>query len=160
MIRNWTDLKIYVCINPSSPNGDQHQFSPKNIHTLSRDKVMRIYEMITKEKMLWSAIKCSLLILKGNVWRLVWRICTWILGLKGLLQAKGMQSLPLLWLSLFKLNVPGQPWLLHSPVSFSGPNSEQSLPPALGGGLVQERLRVWRPPPQVAEHWDHELHSE
>ena len=28
--------------NPLSPNGDQHQFSPNNIHTLSRDKVMRI----------------------------------------------------------------------------------------------------------------------
>ena len=26
----------------------------------------------------------SQLILKGNVWRSVWRICTWILGLKGL----------------------------------------------------------------------------
>ena len=23
--------------NPLSPNGDQHQFSPKDIHTLSRD---------------------------------------------------------------------------------------------------------------------------
>ena len=40
--------------------------------------------MITKEKMLWSAIKFSQLILKGNVWRSVWRICMWILGLKGL----------------------------------------------------------------------------
>ena len=39
-------------INPLSPNGEQHQFSPNNIHTLPRDKVMRIYEMITKEKML------------------------------------------------------------------------------------------------------------
>ena len=45
---------------------------------------MRIYEMITKEKMLWSAIKFSQLILKGNVWRSVWRICMWIMGLKGL----------------------------------------------------------------------------
>ena len=34
-------------LNPLSPNGDQHQFFPNNIHTLSRDKVMRIYEMIT-----------------------------------------------------------------------------------------------------------------
>ena len=40
--------------------------------------------MITKEKMLWSAIKFSQLILKGNVWRSVWGICMWILGLKGL----------------------------------------------------------------------------
>ena len=38
--------------NPVSPNGDQHQFSPKHIHTLSRDNVMRINKMITKEKML------------------------------------------------------------------------------------------------------------
>ena len=39
-------------INPLSPNGDQQQFSPNNIYTLSRDYVMTIYEMITKEKML------------------------------------------------------------------------------------------------------------
>ena len=25
------------CFNPLSPNGDQHQFSPNNIHTMSRD---------------------------------------------------------------------------------------------------------------------------
>ena len=31
-------------LNPLSPNGDQHQFSPNNIHVLSRDKVMRIYK--------------------------------------------------------------------------------------------------------------------
>ena len=37
---------IEICINPSSPNGDQHQFSPNDIHTLSRDYVMRINEMI------------------------------------------------------------------------------------------------------------------
>ena len=40
--------------------------------------------MITIEKMLWSLIKFSQLIVKGNVWRSVWRICMWILGLKGL----------------------------------------------------------------------------
>ena len=45
---------------------------------------MRINEMITKEKMPRSFIKFSQLILKGNVWRSVWRICMWILGLKGL----------------------------------------------------------------------------
>ena len=54
------------------------------IHTLSRDKVMRINKMIIIEKIPWSFIKFSLLILKGNVWRSVWRICMWILGLKGL----------------------------------------------------------------------------
>ena len=38
-------------LNPLSPNSDQHQFSPDNIRTLSRDTVMRINKMITKEKM-------------------------------------------------------------------------------------------------------------
>ena len=70
--------------NPLSPNSDQHQFSPNNIHTFSRNKVMRINEMITKEKMRRSFIRVSQLIRKGNVWGSVWRICMWILGLKGL----------------------------------------------------------------------------
>ena len=38
-------------MNPLSPNSDQHQFSPNNIHMLSREMVMRIYQMITEEKM-------------------------------------------------------------------------------------------------------------
>ena len=38
---------ICALINPLSPNGDQHQFSPNDIHTLSRDYVMRINKMIT-----------------------------------------------------------------------------------------------------------------
>ena len=33
--------------NPLSPNSDQHQFSPNNIHTLSRDEVMRIKKVVT-----------------------------------------------------------------------------------------------------------------
>ena len=70
--------------NPLSPNGDQHQFPPNNIHTLSREKVMRIAKMITKEKMPWSFIKFFQQFLTGNVWRSVWRICIWILGVKGL----------------------------------------------------------------------------
>ena len=40
--------------------------------------------MITKEKMPRSFIKVPQLILKGNVWRSVWRVCMGILGLKGL----------------------------------------------------------------------------
>ena len=39
-------------VNPLSPIGDQHQFSPNDIHTLLRDRVMRMNDMITKEKML------------------------------------------------------------------------------------------------------------
>ena len=38
--------------NPLSPNSDQNQFSSNDIHTLSRDYVMRIDKIITKGKML------------------------------------------------------------------------------------------------------------
>ena len=86
---NWrlpfaVNVTLNLSINPLSPNSDQQQFSPNNLHTMSRDKVVRIWKMITNEKMPWCFIKFSQLILKGNVWRSVWRICTWILGLKGL----------------------------------------------------------------------------
>ena len=40
----------HVMFNPS-PNSDQHQFSPDSIRTLSRDAVMRIDKMTTKDKM-------------------------------------------------------------------------------------------------------------
>ena len=46
-------------LNPLSRNSDQHQFSSNNIHTPSRDKVMRINKMITKEKIPWSFVKFS-----------------------------------------------------------------------------------------------------
>ena len=45
---------------------------------------MRINKMITIAKMLRSFFKFSQLIVKGDVWRSVWRICMWILGLKRL----------------------------------------------------------------------------
>ena len=44
-----------LLLNPLSLNSDQYQepiFSSNDTHTLSRDKVMRINKMITKEKML------------------------------------------------------------------------------------------------------------
>ena len=37
-------------VNSSSPNSDQQQISPNNIHTLSRGKVMRINKVIIIEK--------------------------------------------------------------------------------------------------------------
>ena len=46
-------------------------------------KVRRIDIVVTKE-MLWSLTKFSQLILQQKVWRWDWRICMWILGLKGL----------------------------------------------------------------------------
>ena len=89
-------------LNPLSANSDQQQFSPNNIHTLSRNKVMRINEMITKEKMPRSFIKFSQLIHKGNVWRSVWRICMWILGLKGLKLTYHAKSMDRLYLCSLK----------------------------------------------------------
>ena len=52
-----TDKQIStVCViaifNHLSPKSDQHQFSPYNIDLKSREKVMRINKMITKDKML------------------------------------------------------------------------------------------------------------
>ena len=54
--------------NPLSPNSDQKQFSPNNIHTLSRNKVMRINKMMIIEKISWSFIKFSQLILKKEMY--------------------------------------------------------------------------------------------
>ena len=54
-------------VDPLTPNSDQHQLSPKDIHTLAREKVVRVYKMITKERIPWSFIKFSQLVLKGNV---------------------------------------------------------------------------------------------
>ena len=36
---------VRCCFNPLSPNSDQDQFSLNNIHTLSRDLVVRINKM-------------------------------------------------------------------------------------------------------------------
>ena len=44
-------IKTITMFNPLSTNGDQHQFSPDDVHTLSRDMVMRIDKMITKVKL-------------------------------------------------------------------------------------------------------------
>ena len=58
-----------LAVNSISPNSDQYQFSPNNIHILSRDKVMR--KMINKEKMPWSFIR-----VKGAVSRNLLKILT------------------------------------------------------------------------------------
>ena len=41
---------IVKLINPLSPDSDQHQFSPNNIHMLPREMIMRVDKMITKKK--------------------------------------------------------------------------------------------------------------
>ena len=47
-----TTFLCLCAVNPLSPNSDQHQFSPNNIHVLPREMVMRVNKMIGKEKML------------------------------------------------------------------------------------------------------------
>ena len=94
--------KITATFNPLSANSDQQQFSPNNIHTMSRDKVMSINKTIIIEKIPGSFIEFSQLILKGNVWRSVWRICMWILGLKGLTINKSWVHLNCSITSFFK----------------------------------------------------------
>ena len=44
-------------VNLASPDSYQHQFSPNNIHMLSREMIMRVNKMITKEK---NALICYL----------------------------------------------------------------------------------------------------
>ena len=56
--------------------------------------------------------------------------------------------------------LPGQIFILHSSVSLSGPSCEQFFPPGLGGGLVQDRVRLRRPSPQDTEHLDQTDHIE
>ena len=55
-----TSKNIFICligqqrrdlINPLGPNGDQYQFSPNDIHTLSSYTVMRTDKVITNVKM-------------------------------------------------------------------------------------------------------------
>ena len=84
LISHPTLSPVNQIINPLSPRGDQQRFSPNNFDTLTRNKVMRINKIITKEKVPWSFFKFSRLILKGNEWRSVWRIRMFILGLEGL----------------------------------------------------------------------------
>ena len=51
-VHSINSLVLYGHLNPLSPNSDQHQFSPNNVHMLSREMVMRLNKMVTKEKML------------------------------------------------------------------------------------------------------------
>ena len=50
---------VVICVNPFTPTSDQYQFSPYNFNTFLREKVHRIYKIITKEEMLLFFIKFS-----------------------------------------------------------------------------------------------------
>ena len=57
-LHNKSDLCWYQ-LDSWGPKGDQHQFSPTIFNTQPREKVMRIYGINTKGKVLWSFIKFS-----------------------------------------------------------------------------------------------------
>ena len=78
-----TAISQFQLLNPLSPNSDQQQFSPNNIHTLSRDKVMRINKMIIIEKIPWSFIKFSQLIQEMYGDQFGEFVCGYNWGLKG-----------------------------------------------------------------------------
>ena len=77
-------FSLSVLLHPLGYKSDQHQFSPNNISRSSRVKVMRITKLITNGRMAMILNQILSTILKRNMWRLVWRICMWILLLKGL----------------------------------------------------------------------------
>ena len=58
---------------PVGPKSDQHQFSPNNISRSSREKAMRINQLLRENALILNQI--LLTSLKRNVWRSVWRIC-------------------------------------------------------------------------------------
>ena len=53
--------------NPLSPNSDQHQFSPNNIHRLSSATSMRINQMITKRKIPTNSVRKCIEISSENL---------------------------------------------------------------------------------------------
>ena len=72
-------LLMIICINRLSPKIDQHQFSPNNIHTSSREKVMRINEMDNqKENVLISCQILSTYSLRKSI-EVSLKNCKWIL---------------------------------------------------------------------------------
>ena len=73
---------VVVLLNPLSPNSDQHQISPCKINAYSIPEVMRIKDMITQGFLDISKILPSTFIRK--VWGQERRICSLILGVKGL----------------------------------------------------------------------------
>jgi len=52
----------YPFINSLSPNSDENEISLYIFHTCSNIQVMRIKEVITKDKMFWYLHKFSLLV--------------------------------------------------------------------------------------------------
>ena len=63
LISHWLQIGESA-IKPLSPNSDQQQFSPNDVHTLSIDKFMKTDKMITNEKkcfdLLWNSLNLFL----------------------------------------------------------------------------------------------------
>ena len=100
----------------------------------------------------WSFIKFSQLIHEGNVWRLVWRICMWILGLKGLTWRDHLCLRFLLLLFLYLSMTSGLIWYLFVKKSVNqlyilisfGSGFQMMMTPQLSERLNKERS-AWIP---------------
>ena len=73
-------------INPLSPDSDQDQFSPNNIHMLPREIVMRVNKWSPKRKC-FDILPNSLNVFLKEMYRDQFgEFLMWILGLKGLMR--------------------------------------------------------------------------
>ena len=92
-----THVTHFQALNPSTPKSHQRQFSPYNMKTKSREKVIRIGKMIVKGGMLWYICYQILPTYSlGKCMETGWRICMWILGLEGLLRCGEVISISIL----------------------------------------------------------------
>ena len=48
---------VVICLNPFTPKSDQYLFSLNNFNTFLREKVQKIYKIITKEETFLSFMK-------------------------------------------------------------------------------------------------------
>ena len=71
-------------INPLDAKSDQHQFFSHQHQQIIKSKAYEIYQIDYQRENALILNQILSTILKRNVWRSVWRICMWILGLKGL----------------------------------------------------------------------------
>ena len=63
-----------ICLNPFNPKSDQYLFSPNNVTTFSRQKVMRIYKIIAKEEILVSKRVSKELYIVFPLWPIFCRV--------------------------------------------------------------------------------------
>ena len=73
----WQLTCTHTSLYTFSPKSDQHQFSPKDVNTKSREKAMRIYFICNGFYQILSTNSVTILYIGS-----VSKICLWILGLR------------------------------------------------------------------------------